>query len=189
MARVHFSWLAALVLLHGLPARAVPTLINHEGLLLDDDGLPVEGRVSLRFALYDRAERGAPIWFEECQVDLVDGYYVVRLGELNDLDGVFDGAARYLGISVNHGEELSPRHPVVSVPYALLAQNVYGAISPASISVGGRQVIDEEGNWVGPPVPGAADGVGYDTPQEVLNALRGVDGQGSQVDDISISPP
>ena len=38
------------------------------------------------------------------------------------------------------------------------------------------------GNWVGPPVPGAGDGVGYETPEEVLAALRTVDGAGSLVD-------
>ena len=165
-----------------LLAQSVPQVINHEGLLLDDDGLPMEGMVSLRVALYDRSEDGNTLWFEEYQVQLIDGYYLLRLGEQNDLGGIFDGEDRYLGIAVNHQEELQPRQRLVSVPYAMLAENVLGDITPHSIRVGGEQVIDNEGNWVGPPVPGAADGVGYDTPEQVLVALRTVDGAGSQVD-------
>ena len=164
------------------PARAVPPQINHEGLVLDEDGLPMEGQLTLRFSIYDRAERGNPLWFEEYQLQLIDGYYQVRLGDQNDISGVFDSDARYLAISVNHGDELTPRQRLTSVPYALVAGNVHGEITPSSIRMGGQQIIDENGNWVGPPVPGAADSVGYDTPEEVVVALRSVDGAGSQVD-------
>ena len=164
------------------PAQGVPPLINHEGLLLDDDGLPMEGNVTVRVALYDRAEGGDPLWFEEYQLGLVDGFYTVRLGEESSLEDVFGSGARYLGLSVNHGDELDPRQSLVSVPYSLVSENALGDITPHSIWVGGQQVIDEEGNWVGPPVPGAGDGVGYDTPEEVLAALRTVDGTGSLVD-------
>ena len=163
-------------------AQPVPALINHEGLLLDEDGLPMEGLVTLRLSLYEQAQGGNVLWFEEYQVQLIDGYYVLRLGEQSDLSGLFDGESRYLGISVNHGPELAPRHCVVSVPYAMVAQNAVGDITPQSIWVGGLQVIDHEGNWVGPPVPGAGDGVGYETPEEVLAALRTVDGEGSALD-------
>ena len=182
MRRSWFLGLALPLLLLCLQARAAPLLVNHEGLVLDEDGLPMEGMVTLRFALYDRAEGGNPLWFEEYQVELVDGYYLLRLGEQSDLAGLFEEDARYLGISVNHGEELRPRHRLVSVPYAMVAENTVGHITPSSVWVGGQQVIDDEGNWVGPPVPGAGDGVGYETPEEVLAALRTVDGEASGLD-------
>ncbi len=165
----------------GPAAAQVPLTVQHEGLLLDADGLPREGAVSLRFALYEFAEGGAALWFEDHQLDLVDGFYSVRLGGQQPLAGLLTGT-RYLGITVDQGAELAPRHPLSSVPFALTAQEVVGDIHPHSVSVGGRPVIDAEGNWVGPPVPGAGDGVGYDTPDEVLTALRSVDGAGSGVD-------
>ncbi len=163
-------------------ALAAPPLVQHEGLLLDGEGVPMTGAVNLRFALYPQAAGGAALWFEEVQLDLVDGFYSVRLGSQTPLDGVELGQALYLGIAVDGAAELAPRHRWVSVPFALEAQNVTGDIHPTSVSVGGRAVIDAEGNWVGPPVPGAGDGVGYDTPAEVLAALRTVDGAGSGVD-------
>ena len=183
MKRPWSPWLVLLLALVAPRALAIPVVINHEGLLLDEDGLPMEGMVTLRLSLYERSEGGDPLWFEEYQVQLIDGYYMLRLGEQRDLDGVFSGGEPcHLGISVNHGAELQPRHRVVSVPYALVSENTLGDITPNSIWVGGQQVIDEEGSWVGPPVPGAGDGVGYDTPEEVLAALRTVDGADSLID-------
>ncbi len=161
---------------------AVPGLLHHEGLLLDGSGLPRDGLVSLRFALYGVAQGGAPLWFEEHQVELVDGFYGVLLGSQSALAGVIDGQALFLGISVDGAAELAPRRALASVPHALLAGDVRGDIHPNSVSVGGRAVIDAEGNWVGPPVPGAGDGVGYASPEEVLQALAGVDGAGSGLD-------
>ncbi len=170
------------LVLAGLSASALPQRVQHEGLLLDAQGLPRSGAVSLRLALYADPAGGAALWFEEYQLDLVDGYYQVLLGAQAPLGPVLDGSPRYLGISVDGAPELQPRHAVASVPYALLAQDVNGDIHPSSVTVGGRAVIDAEGNWVGPPVPGAGDGVGYDSPDEVLVALRSVDGAGSGVD-------
>ncbi len=165
-----------------IAAQGVPGTVTHEGLLLDADGLPRAGQVVLRFALYGEPLGGVALWAEELQLELVDGYYRVALGTTQPLGAVFGGAERYLGIAVDGGAELSPRHRLGSVPYAMVAANVVGDIEPSSVWVGGRQVIDEDGNWVGPPVPGAGDGVGYDTPAEVLAALRTVDGAGSGVD-------
>ena len=184
MNRSRLPWLVLpflLVLAHH-QSHALPMMVNHEGLLLGEDGLPMEGLVILRLSIYEQQIGGAPIWFEEYQVELIDGYYTVQLGSERDLTGLFGAAPRYLGIEVNHGEELSPRRRLLSVPYAITAQNAVGDISPNSISLGGLLVIDSDGNWVGPPVPGAGDGVGYDTPEQVLDALAIVDGDGSGLD-------
>jgi len=161
---------------------AQPARIHHEGLLLDAQGLPLEGTVTLRLSLYAQALGGAPLWFEEQQVELVDGYYALDLGQQPGLVAALQGGTRYLGVEVDHAGELAPRHALASVPYALFATDAVGDIHPRTISVGGAEIIDEQGRWVGPPVPGAGDGVGYDTPQEVLTALAGVDGAGSGLD-------
>ncbi|MBM4319186.1 MAG: hypothetical protein FJ125_04320, partial [Deltaproteobacteria bacterium] len=160
-------------------ARAVPLLVNHEGILLDGDGVPLDGAVNIRLSLYADAQGAVRLWFEDYPLELLEGYYSVLLGEPTSLEGIFDGDARYLGISVN-GSELGIRHPVATVPYALAADNAVGDITPRSVWVGGEMVIDEDGNWVG-PVPNA-NGGGYSTPEQVLAALRLVDGAGSGLD-------
>ncbi len=73
----------------------------------------------------------------------------------------------YLGVAVG-GEELAPRLPLHSVPYAIksgVAQNVTGDITPSSITIGGANgtvidssgvtvggnvIIDASGEWSGP---------------------------------------
>ena len=174
-----------LLTLGALPASAqqVPAVINHEGLLLDADGLPWEGRVLLRLALYDVPEGGDPLWFEDSQLDLVDGYYALRLGRQRDLRAALDQGALYLGISIDNGEtELTPRHDLASVPFALVAANAVGDITPRTVTVGGVEVIDETGRWVGLPPAGGGGGEGYSTPQQVLDALVTVDGDQSTLD-------
>ena len=162
-------WFVCLVLL--LLARSafsdVPLFVNHEGLILAEDGLPLEGRVILTFSIYDREADGLPLWSEEVQVQLIDGYYLVHFGTTQSLAGIFSEDSRYLGISVNHDQELAPRRRLVSVPYAIVAQNAVGDITPSSVSVaaggsisiGGSVVVDGEGRWQGAAID-AGDIVG-----------------------------
>jgi len=150
----------------------VPLRIHHEGLILDDDGVMVEGDATLNISIYDAAEGGQLLWTEEHDVVVVMGYYTVLLGESADLSGLFGPEARYLGVSMGDRPEIVPRQRVASVPYSLVADNVVGDITPRSITVGGRQVIDESGDWVGPVASG----------ESVLSTLLEVDGSGSGLD-------
>ncbi len=161
-------------------AFAAPALIQQQGVLIGENGLPQEGPAQLRFSFYREAEGGAPIWFEEQNLDLQGGRYSVVLGALSPLEGIFDGAPLYLSISVDGGPELLPRHPTLSVPYALSASDVTGDIHPRTVWVGQQMVIDEGGNWVGPAILDGQDG--YDTPEALMIALRSVDGTGSELD-------
>jgi len=163
-------------------ASAVPQLVVHEGLVLDEDGVPKSGPVAIRISLYAAASGGDALWFEDYDLVLVDGYYAVQLGSSEELGDVFDGGSRYLGVELDHGGELTPRHPVASVPYALVARNAVGDITPRSVSVGGHPVIDADGSWVGPPVSAVADGVCFDSPDEVIAAVRERDGGASGLD-------
>jgi len=168
------------------PAGAVPPSINHQGLLLGADGLPRDGEVILGLAIWDQPVGGQRLWFEEHQLSLVDGYYRVTLGVLDQFEDLFDGTPLYLGITVDHAdEELSPRHPIESVPYALraeVASAVDGPIDVPSVAVNGRLVIAADGSWAGVPIEGGQGDGGYDTHQEVLDALVQVDGTGSGLD-------
>lgn len=114
------SILGAIALLPAT-ALAVPSTMNQEGLVLDQ-GQPLAGQTRLTFSMWDAADGGSRLWTETHDLELVDGYYQVALGRFNGLAGVFDGADRFLGISVNGAAELLPRQPVGSVAYSLRAK-------------------------------------------------------------------
>ena len=127
--------------------------------LLDAAGVPVEqSDLSAELRLYDTAIGGVPLHEEHVAVDVVGGLLGVYLGEATPLpDGLFDGSARYLGITLEDDVEMVPRFRIASAPSALHAalathaRDVDGEhIHPASVSVGGAQVIAPSGEWVGP---------------------------------------
>ncbi len=161
---------AGAVLLVGLgassPAAAVPMALDEQGRLFDAAGSPVVGQAIFVFTLYDAATGGAPLWTETQAVTMDGGYFSARLGEVTPLPaGAFDGTKRYLGVAVNGDAEMTPRQAIVSVPYALVADNATGDLTPRTVSVGGATVIDAAGKWVGsraglagPPGPAGAPG-------------------------------
>lgn len=177
--------LGAALLLSSSGAAAVPSIINHQGLLLDGDGLPESGDVSFDFGFYTAQAGGGAECTESVQLAVVDGYYSVALGQTCDLPGLVGSHGElFLGVRVNGGAELSPRRPLASVPYALVAADAVGDINPNSVTVNGTLVIDSEGNWRGPGGVGEGEGEGetYSTPNDLLVALRTVDGPDSALD-------
>lgn len=77
----------------------------------------------------------------------------MRLGTFTPLDpSIFEGTSLYyLGIEIENDGEMEPRQPLVSVPFAFMANNVTGDITPSSISIGGKVVINDQGEWAGAP--------------------------------------
>lgn len=141
---------------------AVPSLLTEQGRLFDSSGNPQSGQLSFVFSVYDAETGGTALWTETQNLTLDSGYFSARLGDVTPIPAsVFDGNARYLGVKVGTDAEMSPRQSIVSVPYALLANNAVGDITPSSISVNGTLVIDNNGEWVGP----AAGLVGPTGPQ------------------------
>jgi len=131
----------------------VPRFLTQQGRLTDDSGAPVSGRVSISFALYEEATGGSSVWSETQTLTLDEGYFSTRLGASEQLDpGLFDGAPLYLGVIVEDDDEMLPRQRINSVPYAFLANNVAGDITPSSVSIGDNLVINSAGEWVGPDV-------------------------------------
>ena len=126
-----------------------PALLSQQGRLLATDGTPATGTVNITFALYDADAGGTALWSEMHSIMLDDGYFVATLGSTSALPAL-DGSPKYLGITVGTDAEMTPREEVVSVPYALLAGDVTGAIHPANVTVNGTLVIDSTGAWVGP---------------------------------------
>jgi len=141
--------LAVWAFLGAAPALAQEAeILHHEGLILEQDGLPMDGPVSLLFTIYDR--QGNERWSEAHEVLLVGGYYRAILGEEESLEGVFTDPVTLLGISVDGAPELEPRHRMGSVPYAFVARsadvagNAVGDLTPSSITLGG--VLDMRNN-------------------------------------------
>jgi hypothetical protein len=132
------GWIAVFL---GLATRAsaVPLTFDHQGRVLDPAGAPVDGTTSLGFALYATPTGGAPLWSETQSVPVSDGYYQALLGATTPIPStVFSGLTLYLGVSVGSGPELVGRSAVVSVPYAVTAQEVRGGrVEASEIDVAG----------------------------------------------------
>ena len=188
-------------------ASAVPLQYNHQGRLLDSDGVGLVGDHELTFRILDDSD--AALWEESLSVEFEDGFYSVNLGEdetNNPLDdSIFAAYPLWMELSVD-GEALSPTHPIQSVPYANisgLAENLDGGtVNASDIAINGIPVIDGDGNWVGPQEleqwndiqnrpPGLDDG-DDDTQLDQAGVLGYVDGSqvnlgsGSQVDGSAI---
>jgi hypothetical protein len=130
----------------------VPTVVTHQGSLYDGKGKPINATLTLVYSIYAGASAATPIWTETHDVAFYDGNFSIELGTTTPLDGaVFDGSVRYLGVKVGSDPEMTPRSPIDSVPYAIVAGDVNGDIHPKSVSVGGATVIDSSGHWVGSP--------------------------------------
>ena len=149
-------WVGAGLLLAGGPAQALPDEYAQEGLVLDVDGLPMEGRHQITVRLYAAAAGGAPLYLEvHPNVDLFEGYYFVAIGSRTPLDrSLFTRNTLFYSIAIDDGAELAPRTPLRKVPAAMVADvalSVKGDIDVTSVSVGGQRVINDAGRWVGDP--------------------------------------
>jgi hypothetical protein len=140
------------VLVWSAPSGAlVPDRMIEQGRLLDANGAPAVGSVTITLTIYDAATGGNNLWSEPQMVTLDDGYFSMKLGESTALPStIWDGSERYLGVQVGSDPEMVPRQSLDSVPYAFVANDAVGDIHPTSVTVGGKVVIDNSGNWVGP---------------------------------------
>lgn len=105
-----------------------PLLIDYQGFLSDESGLPITDTLSIGFAISSSNNRSTVLW-GEIQYGIVvrNGLFAVTLGSVNAIeDSVFNGDERWLGITVN-GTELSPLTRIVSMPYSLRVNTIDGA--------------------------------------------------------------
>ncbi len=136
-----------------LAIAAVPSQIDQQGRILKSDGTPETGALSATFAIYDSASGGAALWTEAHALPLDGGgYYSVSLGAVTPFPNtLFDGRTLYLGIKLSSEQEMTPREPILSAPYAMVAgqaHDVIGDIHPASITVNGKTIVDSQGRIV-----------------------------------------
>ena len=157
---------------------SVPAMLSHQGHIVQSDGEPMVGVIELVFTLYNSND--TEVWTETIPLAFDNGDYSVILGEENSIsDSILSNEELYLGVAVQGQPEFSPRHRVVSVPYALraeVADSVVGTVdAQGGLLVNGSAVIDSDGNWVGESGSGSPGesiivenegnvGIGTDTP-------------------------
>ena len=103
----------------------VPRLVNFSGKAVGAQGKTLSGVVGISFAIYKEQEGGSPLWLESQNVQAdAKGNYTAQLGATKPaglpLDLFSSGEARWLGVTVNGGQEQA-RVLLISVPYALKA--------------------------------------------------------------------
>jgi hypothetical protein len=114
----------------------VPWMMNYQGILKDSGGAPLTGSHNLTFTIYrwdQTLSQFVSVWTETHNgVNLTNGLFDVELGlqgsplrgdAFAGLSGTWDGALE-LGVKVDGGTELTPRAPLLSVPYAHRAEYV-----------------------------------------------------------------
>jgi len=129
----------ALVML-AISASAIPGQISYQGILKDSSGnLVSSSGLSMVFSIYAATTGGAALWTEtQSSVTVEAGVYSVSLGSVSSIETtVFDGTTRYLGVAVGADSEMTPRMPLITVPYAFrssVADSVAdGAVATAKL--------------------------------------------------------
>ena len=118
------------------------TTISYQGRLLDSDGNPVTGNVSMVFRLYSTDVEGSPLWKEDHPaVPVEDGLFHVLLGSREEpipVSLLASHSTLWLGITVGADDrEMEPREQIASVPYAMIANTVQdGSITTEKIADG-----------------------------------------------------
>lgn len=92
-----------------------------QGILRNQSGRAVDdGNYSLTFNMYDAETGGNQVWTEtQPTVSVSQGIYSVYLGSVINFENVAFDKQYWLGISINGGQELSPRVKLARNPYAL----------------------------------------------------------------------
>lgn len=113
----------------GAWAAGVPQLINYQGTLTNAAGSPVpDGSYQVRFAIYNVATGGTPLWQETWSatttpITTSKGNFSVMLGSLVAIPATFFSVypVTYLGVTVGADAEMTPRQRIASVAYAFHA--------------------------------------------------------------------
>ena len=161
-----------LLLFTSLPLQSygVPHYLGHQGSIYQANQEPLTGSANVTFSLYKGQENSVPVWTETLAVTFDDSYYSVTLGTETDLPvSLFDGSSLYLGVKLQGHDEFTPRHAILSVPYALRSE------AAESVWADGEPVIDTDGNWVGPDI----DKLDETTLENYLTTNNYMTGEGS----------
>ncbi len=137
-----------LVLIFATNALAIPQLVNYQGQLTSPTGTPLDTTVTILIRLFEVSSGGTAVWSEtHPTVSVVDGLFKVELGSVVALpDSVFAASGLWLELKVGADSPLSPRSPLLSVPYALRAGALENSTGNEPIEVQGNIEVQGSGN-------------------------------------------
>jgi hypothetical protein len=117
------------------PASAqIPQTMSYQGVLTDGAGTPVsDGSYNVTFSLYAAASGGTAIWTETQSVQVTGGIFSVILGSDTPLALAFD-QPYWLGVSVDGGQEFSPRRELTAAAYSLKARSLASGQAVTSLN-------------------------------------------------------
>ena len=95
---------------------AISPYINFQGKLQDLEGVGVTDTLDAEFRIYNSAISGEPLWIENTSIEIEKGLFTVILGLADSITLPFD-EQYWIEIIIDE-DELSPRLPLVSSPYA-----------------------------------------------------------------------
>lgn len=101
-------------------AHALPTEINFQGVLVDQQSNPINGIRAIQIKLYDAASGGNSVYFKDIgNTEVKDGIYSFKFGaDTPDFSSALSSQSLFLAVFVN-GMEQSPRSQILAVPYAM----------------------------------------------------------------------
>jgi len=110
--------------------------------------------VPVKFRIYSQEVGGSLVWNDNYTVPVKNGVFHVTLGSKSKplSAKILNGKVYYLEVMYK-SQTVLPRVPLRSVPYAFMADtatNCTGDITPTSVLVGGKTVVDKTGKWIGP---------------------------------------
>lgn len=106
----------------------VPRRMNYQGYVTSSTGTPVDGSVSMAFAIYNAPSGGTLLWSETQTVDVTGGQFSVELGKITPIMAeTFADTVCWLGVSIGSDAELTPRTRLVTTAYAFRVGTVDGA--------------------------------------------------------------
>ncbi len=118
--------------------KAVPTVLSHQGRLLDASDAPISGTFTIIYSIHDAPVGGVQLWMEDhVGVVVTDGLFSVELGSTVPLTadivagsggggGGGGGSLRYLQVQLSGQPPIMPRTQLVSTPYSLATERVSG---------------------------------------------------------------
>ena len=97
------------------PMATIGDAITYQGYLTDENEVPLDGKFSMRFRIYNAPAGGVLLW-DSGNIDIVvnDGLFDTRLSITTD---IFNGEELWVAQTIN-GELLTPRQEILPAPMA-----------------------------------------------------------------------
>ena len=115
------------------PSATSSSTMSFQGRLTSASGDPLTGEYNMLFRIYEEPTGGTHLWEEswtgDNSVEVSDGLLNVMLGKINPTltSAIAGHDDLYLGITVGADDEMSPRVPLASVPFAMHASQASDA--------------------------------------------------------------